>query len=165
MTTEQPTAEQVAAPGERLATVGADLAAAVERELPGWVARVLADHAGSVRLDDAVVVDTAAAVLAAVVAPLRSSLTRDVDRPGPSPLAVVRAGVGPVNAALAAAGVAPRRRDDHQVALFPDDLYDVVPASFAELGAEAGALAVEWGAVRAYVHLARRRADTQDPTA
>jgi hypothetical protein len=126
--------------------VAETLAGAVERALPGWVrARGGGD-------------DVVAHVLALVLPDLRAALSRDVDEPGPSPLAIVRRAVGPVTEALAAAGVERPRRDPEQERLFPDDPYDIVPASFGDLSPEAGDAGIAWGAARAYTHLERRRA-------
>lgn len=129
------------------------IALALHREvalaLPGWVEA----HLAPVGVDAAPVI---AMVEALVLEDLRTALLRDVDTPGPNPLAIVRRGVGPVSEALRRAGVEPVRRDPQQTSLFPDDVYDLSPASFADLSAAAGEAAIVWGAARAHTHLSRR---------
>lgn len=132
-----------------IAEIAARLGDEVERALPGWVRAKLGDLPAD---------DTVAVVRALVVEDLRAALARDVDEPGPSPLAIVRRAVGPVSAALRRAEVEAVHRDPQQAALFPDDPYDIVPASFADLSPEAGEAGMLWGAARAHVHLRRRRA-------
>jgi hypothetical protein len=58
---------------------------------------------------------------------------------------------------LAAAGVPPVERDAHARRLFPDDVYDLGPAAFADLSAEVHQTGVVWGAAKAHVILRRRR--------
>ena len=47
-------------------------------------------------------------------------------------------------------------RDEFQVRAFPDDVYDLTPATFADVDPALGDPGLEWGA-QAHVHLARRR--------
>ena len=136
-----------------LEAIAGRLATEVERALGPWVRRRLDG------LDPADVEHVVAAVERVVLPDLRAALERDVDTPGPSPLAIVRRAVGPVTEALRAAGAQPLARDRQQVELFPDDVYDVVPASFADLSPAAGEAGIAWGAARAFVHLERRRSE------
>ena len=46
-------------------------------------------------------------------------------------------------------------------AMFPDDLYDLTPGSFRDLDPALHEPGLEWGAAKAHVHLARRRAAGQ----
>ena len=50
-------------------------------------------------------------------------------------------------------------RDEVAVRQFPDDVYDLVPASFAEVDPELHEPGLVWGAAKAHVHLARRRSE------
>jgi len=59
---------------------------------------------------------------------------------------------------LRAAGVPPVDRDEAARTMFPDDDYDLTPASFAELDPALTEVGIVWGAAKAHVHLARRRA-------
>ena len=138
-----------------LAEQGRRLADAVAAALPRWVARTLRSRLPGV--GDDVVAAVAAEAEADVVADLRALLARDVDEQRQSPLALVRRAGATVGGALDALGVPPPVRDDHQAALFPDDLHDVVPASFADLSEEAGQAGIAWGAAKAFVHRRRHR--------
>ena len=42
---------------------------------------------------------------------------------------------------------------------FPDDVYDLAPASFADVDPALHEPGLVWGAAKAHVHLARRRRD------
>jgi hypothetical protein len=56
---------------------------------------------------------------------------------------------------LRSAGVAPVERDDFQRDRFPDDAYDLVPVSFADLGPEVAEAGIAWGAAKAWTHRQR----------
>ena len=43
--------------------------------------------------------------------------------------------------------------------MIPDDDYDLVPTSFADLDPSLRELGLAWGAARAYVHRARHRSE------
>jgi hypothetical protein len=139
------------------------LLAAAVAAIPGWVERAVADRyrqwAGE-PLPEAIRADAARAGLdaaAAVEPPLRELLTTDVDAQRSNPLAILRAAVRFPTAVLRAAGVPPVARDAHAAALFPDDVYDLSPAAFADLDPTVHDPGVEWGAAKAHVVLRRRR--------
>ncbi len=48
-------------------------------------------------------------------------------------------------------------RDAQSARFQPDDVYDLAPASFADLAPELHDLGISWGAAKAHVHLQRRR--------
>lgn len=138
------------------------LAAAVDEALPGWVGRsvrgVLAAQGLAVDDDVARAIDAAAAAARDDGMPrLRALLATDVDEQRTNPLAVLRPLVRHPTAVLQAAGARPVERDEFQVRAFPDDVYDLAPATFADLDPAAGDPGLEWGAAKAHVHLARRR--------
>jgi hypothetical protein len=58
---------------------------------------------------------------------------------------------------LRAAGVPPVRRDEFAEHAFPDDVYDLAPASFADVDPSLHEPGLVWGAAKAHVHLSRRR--------
>ena len=141
----------------------AALLAAAVAAIPGWVERAVADRYrqwASEPLPEPIRADAARAGLdaaAAVEPPLRDLLTADVDAQRSNPLAILRAAVRFPTAVLRAAGVPPVARDAHAEALFPDDLYDLSPAAFADLDPTVHDPGVEWGAAKAHVVLRRRR--------
>ena len=82
-------------------------------------------------------------------------LTADIDDQPENPLAVLRRAVRYPTEVLTAAGVAPVERDDFAIERFPDDVYDLTPASFSDIHPDLQAPGLEWGAAKAFVH--RRR--------
>ena len=105
-----------------------ELAAAVERTLPGWVRRSVerllvawqgeADPAVLARADAA-----GAAAVAEVGPQLRRLLATDIDRQWTNPLSIVRGAVRHPTAVLREAGVPEVVRDPFDEASFPDDVY------------------------------------------
>jgi hypothetical protein len=138
------------------------LAAAVDEALPGWVDRsvrgVLA--AQGLPVDAAVEAGIASATAATRdegMPRLRSLLATDIDNQRTNPLAVLRAMVPHLTAVLRAGGARPVARDDFAARNFPDDVYDLTPASFADVDPALHDPGLSWGAAKAHVHLARRR--------
>jgi len=136
---------------------------AVIAAIPSWVERVVGDRyrqwaerpAPPVVLDEA---GRAGLKAAAAIEPrLRELLTTDVDAQRTNPLAIVRSAVRFPTAVLQAADVPPVERDAPAVAMFPDDLYDLSPATFSDLGGSVHEPGIVWGAAKAHVILRRRR--------
>jgi len=148
----------------RLAEYAAALADGVEAALPGWVIgsveRLLVAWSGTA---DAAAMDQARAAgaeAARQVGPeVRAVLLADIDEQRSNPLAVVRRAVVYPTAVLRGAGVPPVVRDTDAEARFPDDDYDLTPAAFADLDPSLHEPGLVWGAAKAHVHLARRRAE------
>jgi hypothetical protein len=88
---------------------------------------------------------------------VRTLLETDIDEQRTNPLAVLRSLVGHPTAVLREAGAQPVARDDFKQRAFPDDVYDLSPASFAEVDPLLHEPGLAWGAAKAYVHLSRRR--------
>ncbi len=63
----------------------------------------------------------------------------------------------PATAELRALGVSPVPRDAHSIQLHPDDIYDLTPATFAEIHPSLHEPGLAWGAAKAHVHLRRHR--------
>jgi hypothetical protein len=153
---------------EALSAYGAALADAVDEVLAAWVVRcvdrvLLAwQDAGGVG-SFAAVRDAARAAgddaRAEVVPALRALLARDVDDQTVNPLTLLREAVRYPTAVLAAAGVPPVVRDEFDERAFPDDVYGLKPATFADVDPALHERGLEWGAAKAHVHLARRRAE------
>lgn len=111
--------------------------------------------------DDAVsaaAADAGARARTEVVPRIRRLLDTDIDEQRTSPLAIVRDAVRFPTEVLTSAGVPPVVRDAVAEAQFPDDAYDLTPGSLAELDPSLREVAIAWGAAKAFVHLARRRA-------
>ena len=139
----------------RLAELAEGLADGIVTALPGWVARCIAARSVGVTVDDAVVAAAGRRAAADVGPRVRRLLAADIDEQRTGPLALVRHAVAYPASVLSAAGVAPVERDADAVRLFPDDAYDLSPASSAELHPDLRGPGLEWGAAKAHVH--RRR--------
>jgi hypothetical protein len=140
----------------------AALADAIEAALPSWVersvARVMTAWKGEV--DDDVCGAAADAGRQAVtdVGPqVRALLAADIDDQHTTPLSLVRGAVRYPTAVLRDAGVPPVARDEQQERLFPDDVYDLAPATFADVDAALGEVGMAWGAAKAFEHLQRHK--------
>ena len=92
-----------------------------------------------------------------VMPPLRRLLEADIDDQATTPLEVVRRATPFATAVLYAAGVAEGDRDSFERERFPDDVFGLGPAAFADLGPDVQERAFTWGAAKAHVHLVRRR--------
>lgn len=90
---------------------------------------------------------------------VRELLSADVDSQRTGPLALLREAVRHPTEVLAAAGVPPVVRDEFAERVFPADVYGLAPASFADLDPALAEVALVWGAAKAHVILARRRAE------
>jgi hypothetical protein len=126
---------------------------AVDRALPGWVAAAVTARLGRPAPDEARVAGQRARD--DVVPRLRDLLAQDIDEQRSNPLAVLREAVRYPTEVLQAAGVAPVERDDFQRERFPDDVYDLVPTSFADFGPDVADAGIAWGAAKAWTHKQR----------
>ena len=129
--------------------------------LPGWVVgsvtRLMMAWAGAVPpgVSQAATMAGTAAV-AEVGAQVRDLLAADIDEQWTTPLAILRGGaLRYPTSVLQAAGVPPVVRDRAAEELFPDDLYDLVPASFADLDPSLAEAGLRWGAAKAFEYKRR----------
>ena len=74
-----------------------------------------------------------AAAAAEVGAEVAELLAADIDAQRENPLAVLRRAVRYPTEVLLAARAAPPNRDDFAIDRFPDDVFDLTPASFADI--------------------------------
>ncbi|HMK10382.1 MAG TPA: hypothetical protein VK461_02240, partial [Acidimicrobiales bacterium] len=115
------------------------LAAAVEAALPGWVERSVARVvavSGRVMDDDLRSAARAAGARARteVGAAVRALLARDIDEQRTNPLSLLRGAVRYPTEVLRDAGVAVvAERDEFAQRAFPDDIYDLTPATWADI--------------------------------
>ena len=135
------------------------LVAAVDAALGPWVADAVARRYPGPVPEDLVAEIAAAADRARrdVVPRLRNLLDLDIDAQWTNPLAIIRTAVAHPNDVLATAGVAPVERDAYDARINPDDVYDLAPATFADLGPGVHEPGLLWGAAKAHVHLQRHR--------
>jgi hypothetical protein len=145
-------------------TQAAALADAIESALPAWVersvARVMTEWRGEVDEDVRAAAADAGRRAAAEVGPeVRTLLEADIDDQRTTPLSLVRGAVRFPTAVLRAAGVPPVQRDEQQERLFPDDVYDLAPATFADVDPALADVGLAWGAAKAYAHLQRHKVE------
>lgn len=150
------------ADAEALARYATALADGIDAAIPGWVARSVRRvlDAQGIPIDGALATEIAAAGERARAdggPRVRRLLATDIDEQAGNPLAVVRSLVRHPTAVLRAAGARPVARDEFSERSFPDDVYDLSPASFADVDPGLHDAGLVWGAAKAHVHLARRR--------
>jgi hypothetical protein len=90
---------------------------------------------------------------------LRQLLAADVDDQRTNPMAVLRGAVRYPTRVLQAAGVPAVVRDEFAERAFPDDLYDLAPATWADIDPALHEPGLTWSAAKAHTVLARRRAE------
>jgi hypothetical protein len=148
---------------ESIDSYGDALADGIEAALPGWVERCVAQimtaWTGSVPPEVASLSHSAGEAAATVVGPrVRALLAADIDEQRSTPLAILRSSaVAYPTAVLAQAGVPGVVRDRAAEELFPDDVYDLVPASFADLDPALADVGLRWGAAKAFEHKRRHQ--------
>jgi hypothetical protein len=148
---------------ERLAGYADDLADAIDFALPGWVERCVTDHLGHLAagpardLAEASGREAGRRARADVGPAVRDLLARDVDEQRLNPLSLLRDAVRYPTTVLKAAGAPVAPRDDFAERTFPDDVYDLSPASFADVDPALHEPGLMWGAAKAHVILRRRR--------
>jgi hypothetical protein len=138
------------------------LADQIDAALPGWVirsvTRLVTLWAGAVPPEVAAAAESAGQRARSEVMPeVRALLGADIDEQATTPLAILRAAVRYPAEVLAAAGVPPVKRDAFSERAFPDDVYDLTPATFADVDPELAEPGIVWGAAKAYQHKQRHR--------
>ena len=145
-----------------LAACAEDLITAAEATLAPWVVRSVTG-----RWRDYTATDPEPGMVEAarragdaardeIVTALRALLGTDAERQWTGPLAVLRRAVAYPTAVLREAGVPPVVRDEFGERNFPDDLYDLSPASFTDIDPSLHEPGLIWGAAKAHVVLTRR---------
>lgn len=130
------------------------LVEAIEAVLGEWIRGSIAlrspSHATSPAADRAVSDGTAS-----LTGELRELLGSDIDDQRASPLQVLRHGVRFATEVLADAGVPRVDRDQFALRAFPDDVYGLAPASFADVHQSLHEPGLVWGAAKAHIHMRR----------
>ena len=145
-----------------LAAYSSALVDAVAAALADWVVRAVEQRWISWQQKDLPRSIRAAAeaageqALGEVLPRLSALVATDVDAQRTNPLSIIRAAVIYPTRVLADAGVPPVRRDAEAERLFPDDVYDLTPASFSDVGPSVHEPGLVWGAAKAHVVLRRR---------
>jgi hypothetical protein len=137
----------------QLARCATDLADAIDAALVPWLVGCVASRIAG-REQDARA--AAEAVRVDVVPRIRELLAADIDAQRATPLQLLRSATSPVNQMLVDAGAARPTRDEVARRIDPDDVYDLGPAAYADLGPQVAEAGIVWGAAKAHVHLRRR---------
>jgi hypothetical protein len=139
------------------------LADAIEAALPAWVVgsvqRVMRAWAGAPPPDDVVraAEEAGQRAQAEIGGAVRALLEADIDDQRTTPLALLRTAVRYPTEVLRAAGVPAVARDRFAEEAFPDDIYGLSPASFAEVDPGLADVGISWGAAKAFEHKRRHR--------
>jgi hypothetical protein len=142
----------------------AALLAAVDASIAAWVVRCVQQVAGRElgmvpeQLQRAAE-QAADMARVEVTDAMRALLDTDVDSQRTNPLAILRDAVRFPTRVLAAADVPAPHRPDFARHAFPDDLYDLSPATWADVDPALYEPGIVWGAWKAKVVLERRRAE------
>ena len=140
----------------QLAVYAQALAAGIRAALPEWVVAAVESRTTDLTPEVRAAAEAAGADAAAHIGDeVTALLAADVDEQRENPLAVLRRAVRYPTEVLRAAGAEPVDRDDFAIERFPDDIYDLAPASFADIHPDLQAPGLAWGAAKAFVH--RRR--------
>lgn len=132
------------------------LSEGVEQALPEWVLSAVESRVSEM---SPMIREAAEAAGSAAAADIGGQVTRllaaDIDDQRENPLALLRLAVHYPTEVLRAVGAAPVERDDFSIDRFPDDIYDLTPASFGDIHPDLQTPGLTWGAAKAFVH--RRR--------
>jgi hypothetical protein len=146
---------------ESFAAFGVELADAVERALPGWVRRsvnrFLAVDPNRDPTLDRKITEAGSAAADDVGPRLRELLALELEYQWTNPLSIIRSATRYPTTILVERSVPPVVRDQQAMRFDPDDVYDLTPAKFADLGPDAHDCGIRWGAAKAHLHLQRNR--------
>ncbi len=167
----------------RLAEIANTLVEGLERELQPWLQTLLLERLATVSplqvsplqvspseesssgadtdptSVEHAVATTSATVSDAIVDNVRTLLETDIDEQRANPLALVRSGLGPATELLRELGVDPLIRDPFVEQSYPDDVFDLAPATFGDIHESLHEAGLMWGAAKAHVHISRRKAE------
>lgn len=160
-----PPPDRAAAADEaRLAAVAAELADRVEVVVPGWIERLVVTRvrqwSGHVSPEVAAEAVTAGEAARDEVVPrMRRLLGADIDDQAVNPLELLRGATRHAHVVLEGIGMPAVRRDQFAERSFPGDVYDLMPATWADVDPSLHEPGITWGAAKAFVHKSRRRAE------
>jgi hypothetical protein len=156
--------EELSEAARGLSEAARALADAVDEALPAWgersVRRLLIAYRGAVTPDEASAARAAGVRARDHVMPrLRALLVQDVDEQRTNPLSIIRAAVRFPTEVLQEAGVPEVVRDEFSERSFPNDVYDLSPATWRDVDESVHEPGIVWGAWKAKTVLDRRRAE------
>jgi hypothetical protein len=133
------------------------LADRIDAVLPDWVERCVLDRLHGPVPDHVVDAARVAGEQARleVGAAVRRLLEADVDEQRGNPLDLLRRAVRYPTEVLRDAGAPAVDRDRFSLERFPDDDYDLTPATWSDIDPSLLELGIAWGAAKAWVHKQR----------
>jgi hypothetical protein len=138
-----------------------DLLAVATATVPIWLSRCVEQVAAaqSIPVDDVAVEieEMVERTATETLSRLAALLGTDVDEQRANPLDMLRSAVGGPTEVLRAAGARPVPRDRFAEEWFPDDVFDLTPATWADIDESLAEPGLTWGAWKAAVVLTRRR--------
>jgi hypothetical protein len=151
----------------RYAEVSTRLVDTVADVVPRWIERSVRERLQAWRghVSPEVAAQAVAAGEAArdeVVPRLRSLVETDIDEQRTNPLALLRDATSHGHRVLAGAGMPSMPRDQFARSSFPDDDYGLVPATWADIDPDLHEIGITWGAAKAFLFKARRRAEGKE---
>lgn len=146
---------------ERLCEFATELAEQILSAIPGWVQQCVGRYLSPAQQErwQTEVLNAGIQAVEELAEPLRTLLAADIDQQRTTPLTIVRGGVSYAAGVLTDAGVPHARRDADAVRLHPDDVYDLTPGGYLDLGQSVQDASLMWGAAKAHVHIQRRKAE------
>ena len=148
--------QELAAAEQQLTDSARRLTDGIAQALPGWVVAAVQSRLSHMVPEIQEATEAASLAAAADIGgQVARLLAADIDDQRENPLALLRRAVRYPTEVLLAAGAAPAERDDFAIERFPDDVYDLTPASFADIHPDLQSPGLEWGAAKAFIH--RRR--------
>ena len=90
------------------------------------------------------------------IANITRLIEADVSEPLSGPLEQLRQAVGGIAPVLVAHDFPQPNRDPYDQEMRPDDIFDLGPISFMDLGEAVQTAGITWGAAKAHLHMTRR---------
>lgn len=151
---------------EVMVNISNELLDAVSTSLPIWIERSVNERLRNAHIAPTEEIPSQIAKASEqaqkeIVEQLRQLFSLDIDDQKIGPLQILRRATVYPTEILRSAGVPPVPRDEQAISMFADDIYDLTPANFADLGPDVHEKAIVWGAAKAHIHLSRRRAEGQ----
>ena len=126
-----------------------------------WSQRLIDRHCRPEQLaPDQVILDRAAVVLEVrsyVIAELQQLLSTDVEQQRVNPLSIFRSAVQPLTDFLESLNCRPVIRDEFNQRSFPNDIFGLSPATWADIDERLVEPGLEWGAFKAASVITRRK--------
>ena len=148
----------------RLALIAADLADRIDATVADWISLLVVTRVeqwqGKASDEVRALADAAGNAARAELMPrMRRLLEADIDDQAANPLELLRHATRHAQSVLEGLGTPAVERDQFAQRSFPTDVYDLMPATWSDIDPSLHQPGITWGAAKAFVHKARRRAE------